>query len=251
MLVLMLFIPFLLTGQHNGKIKYTESVKLDIEAPEGMEEMIAKLPKSRMSSHLLLFKDRKSLYKVLEKEDFNMESSSEDHGQEMEFIFKIHQPDHQVYSDFSSNQSIEMRELMMKPFLINDHIKEYNWKITSDKRQILDHICTKAVATDSDQQITAWYTTEIPFSSGPQSYNGLPGLILMVEINGGEREITAVDIELGPIDANLIQPPKKGKKVNREKFLKIEEEKMKEQKAIHGGSGMRMIIREDGIEAPH
>lgn len=101
----------------------------------------------------------------------------------------------------------------------------------------------KATTLEDTILIQAWFAPEIPVSTGPHSYNGLPGAILMVDVDEGQRQIVAKEVKFETIDEALLVEPSKGKKVNREEFKKIEEEKMAEQKAIHGGSGVKMIIR--------
>jgi GLPGLI family protein len=77
----------------------------------------------------------------------------------------------------------------------------------------------------------------IPVAAGPQNFVNLPGLVLHVDINEGERSYTAQNINLEKLDMSLIQKPSKGQKVSREKFKKITEEKMKEMEAERGGRG--------------
>ena len=74
----------------------------------------------------------------------------------------------------------------------------------------------------------AWYTPQIPVSSGPQSYWGLPGLIL--EINAGRTTMLCTEIVLNSADTVKIEKPTKGKKVNREEYNKIIEVKTDELK---------------------
>ena len=74
--------------------------------------------------------------------------------------------------------------------------------------------------------VTAWYTPQIPVSSGPRSYHGLPGLIL--EINDGSETMICSKIVLNPKDKLSISEPSKGKKVNQKEFYEIMEKKMKE-----------------------
>ncbi len=73
---------------------------------------------------------------------------------------------------------------------------------------------------------TAWYTPEIPLSNGPDSYQGLPGLIL--EINDGKNTIVCTEIIINPSEKVAIKEPKKGKVVSQKKFNKIQEKKSNE-----------------------
>ncbi|WP_332911473.1 GLPGLI family protein [Algoriphagus boritolerans] len=57
-------------------------------------------------------------------------------------------------------------------------------------------------------RVTAWFTPEIPVSHGPESYFGLPGLILEVQNQG--RTLICEKIELNPSTNPVkIEQPKK------------------------------------------
>ena len=66
------------------------------------------------------------------------------------------------------------------------------------------------------KNIEAWYAPKIPYSYGIMNYYGLPGVIL--EINRNTLTITAVKIELNPINKIIIKEPKKIKKLSRKEF---------------------------------
>lgn len=92
--------------------------------------------------------------------------------------------------------------------------------------------------------ITAWYTLDIPVSTGPSDYWGLPGLIL--EVSQGNTTMLCTKVVLNPKDAPEIKAPKKGKEVSQEEFDKILSEKMQEMRenfSRRGGNGNRVIIR--------
>ena len=203
------------TAQNEGTIIFTETVKLNIEAPEGMEEMFKDLPKSQSSEKKLIFKDGKSLYTIHKSDDYENESTVEGDMGTTVMKIKIHQPDNRTYTDHNDGKVVARQELMQKPFLIKDDMKKYDWKVTSERRQILDHQCMKATAKEDDNEIVAWFSPQIPFGIGPNEYNGLPGAILMVELNGGEREIVAKSINLEPVNSEDIVMPEKGKKVKQ------------------------------------
>ena len=67
-------------------------------------------------------------------------------------------------------------------------------------------------------------------------------MILELSLNDGERILSATEINLDNVDLEKIVAPKKGKKVTREEFAKIEEEKRKEMEEMYGGKGGKRII---------
>jgi GLPGLI family protein len=242
--ILICFIVLSLIGQTEGKVTYLETVQFEIDIPAGMEDVMKDIPKSQQSTKSLLFKNGISLFSSEAKEDVIVDQKTESHDGENVFKMDIRRPEHHVYSDLNKGKVVEMRELLGKPFLIEDDLKKFNWKVTSERRQILDHICMKATAdVDDETSVTAWFATDIPVSVGPGDYNGLPGLILMLDVNDGKRVTVAKEVNLSSVDEGLIVPPSKGKNVNRAEYEKIEAKKMKEMNAQSGGNGVRMIVR--------
>ena len=63
-------------------------------------------------------------------------------------------------------------------------------------------------------------------------------MILQIDINGGERQLTATEIITDNVDTSIIIAPTKGKEVTDEEFKKIRDEKMKEMGMQGGGPGM-------------
>lgn len=94
-----------------------------------------------------------------------------------------------------------------------------------------------------DIVITAWYTPEIPVNQGPESYWGLPGLIL--EVNDGKTTILCSKIVLNPKDKAVIKAPTNGKQVTQKEYEETVMKKMEEMQEMGGPGpgGRRMEIR--------
>ena len=88
------------------------------------------------------------------------------------------------------------------------------------------------------REITAWYTDKIRPFLGPDRFNTLPGTILALDINNGERVLVATAIELRELKKNELKMPEKGERVTQEAYRKLVDEQMKR---MNNGGGM--IIR--------
>lgn len=149
------------------------------------------------------------------------------------------------YKNLKDKNTITENEIFGKEFLIVDSLHKYDWKLGSETKKIGTYTCYKATVTirarqlpetvkaisltdgpEKDRVITAWYTPEIPVSHGPESYWGLPGLIL--EVNDGNTTLLCSKVVLNPKDKVEIKAPKKGTKVSQAEFDKIVEKKMEE-----------------------
>jgi GLPGLI family protein len=83
--------------------------------------------------------------------------------------------------------------------------------------------------------ITAWYTPDIPVSQGPESYWGLPGLIL--EVNDGRTVIVCSKVVMNAKEKVEIKAPKNGKVVKQKEYDDIVVKKMEEMREMNGGQG--------------
>jgi GLPGLI family protein len=96
-------------------------------------------------------------------------------------------------------------------------IDEKKWKITQESKKIGNYLCYKAIdiaSTNRKMKPVVWFTPEIPVSFGPLKYNGLPGLVILVEMS--KRTISVLEIILNPKDEIIIKKPTKGKKITAE-----------------------------------
>ena len=83
--------------------------------------------------------------------------------------------------------------------------------------------------------ITAWYTPEIPVNQGPESYWGLPGLIL--EVNDGKTTILCSKIVLNSKDRADIKAPTNGKVISQKDYDETVMKKMQEMSEMNQGRG--------------
>lgn len=75
------------------------------------------------------------------------------------------------------------RVVLKKHYSVNEEIPNMKWKLINEKKKINDFLCKKAQTTFRGRTYVAWYTEDIPISSGPWKFNGLPGLILSIDDN--------------------------------------------------------------------
>ncbi len=165
--------------------------------------------------------------------------------------------ENKIFTDLKNKKQVEQREFMTRLFLIEREIDIAKWKITGKQKTILGYPCQEAVLQKEGEKTIAWFTPAIAVSSGPDKFYGLPGMILAIESSDGKHAITAISVDLEPIDKNLLEIPKKGKKVTEEKFAKIVEKKKKENDGninvetvtldlSEGQGGMQVFQNEDG-----
>ena len=99
-------------------------------------------------------------------------------------------------------------------YLIEDNVVKPDWKIDEkNTKKIAGYTCTKATAYFRGSNITAYFAKDLPYSTGPFKFYGLPGLILDVRVDGLAYYIWVAE-EVSTNDVNFIdyQPNAKGSK---------------------------------------
>lgn len=129
-----------------------------------------------------------------------------------------------VFSNFKTQQSISQKSVYESVFLITDSLRKARWKITSDSREIAGFNCREATTIIMDSVfVVAFYTDQITISGGPESFNGLPGMILGLAIPRLHTTWFATKVELVDPPPNDFTPPAKGKKAtNADLISKLE-----------------------------
>lgn len=117
-----------------------------------------------------------------------------------------------IYTDLAASGSITQKSVFEETFLLKDSVRKINWKITDETRDIAGYPCRRANAIILDSiYVVAFYTDKIPVSGGPESFTGLPGMILGVALPHENITWFATAVKDAPVAANSLIPPKKGK----------------------------------------
>ena len=231
-------------------------------SPERAKYIKARMKTALEKNYILDFDSKSSYF----KEEVTLDAGGSGGGgfNWMQFVVGPDQGD--IYKDVQEKMYINKRELFGKVFLIKDNIEPTKWVMTGESKKIGQYNAFKATYTkeveeqvfsfsrrqqqNNDQEnnnpaqpktklvtMTAWFTPEIPVSTGPAMYGGLPGLIL--EISDGNRTMLCTKVVINPKEKIKIKEPSKGKIVSNLEFKKIQEDKMKEMRERYNGGGNR------------
>lgn len=84
-----------------------------------------------------------------------------------------------VYNNYETMTCVAEKKVFEKTYLVSDSIKQYQWKVTEEFRKIAGFNCRRAETIIMDSvYVIAFYTDAILAEGGPESFNGLPGMIL-------------------------------------------------------------------------
>ncbi|MFC6267044.1 GLPGLI family protein [Frigoriflavimonas asaccharolytica] len=83
---------------------------------------------------------------------------------------------------FNNNEYLKIKDNSFSKEILfyKDLNQNYNWKITSEIKNILGFKCKKALGEFRGRKFEAWFTSEIPTNYGPYKFRGLPGTILSI-----------------------------------------------------------------------
>ena len=124
-----------------------------------------------------------------------------------------------VYSRLDSMQSISQKKVFEQLFVVKDTIRPIRWKITDETRKIAGFDCRRANAIIMDSvYVVAFYTDAIITPGGPESFSGLPGMILGVALPHEHITWFATKVLVDDIKEDAIKPPVKGKVVNNKEL---------------------------------
>ena len=225
---------------NSGTVRYEEKIKIEIKLEGESAQYSDMLPKEQTSQKVLYFSPEASVYQ--NENDKKKEEAMEQESAGTMVHFQVYQADDKIYRDLKENKRIEQREFMTRMFLIESDAGKTDWKLTGNQKTILNFPCQEALREEDGKKIRAWFTPAIPVSTGPGNHGNLPGLILSVDIDEGERTITATSVDLAAVEKKLLSKPKEGKKVTEAKFNEIRDEKLKEMGA-EGGGGQHVVIK--------
>lgn len=101
-----------------------------------------------------------------------------------------------VIQDFNTQERISIYNLFGDKKIVKDELVKRTWKITERKRNIAGYSCRRAIWQRNDStRIYAWYTDQLVPSTGPETFNGLPGTILGLATEDGGVVYFAKKIE--------------------------------------------------------
>ena len=219
---------FLLKGKIEFERKINVHKQVDPEENDNWyKEFIAKQPKFYTSYFDLYFNGHKTVYKPGRETDpfrnwWLIGPSKEN----------------VVVADMETHIVNSQKKVFEDTYLLQDTVGNIQWKITEELRTIAGFECRKAVAIICDSvYVVAFYTDEIAVTGGPESFNGLPGMILGLAIPRLYTTWFATKVELVEPKTTDFVIPTKGKKITEQSLQTVLQRSLKD----WGKQGQRNI----------
>lgn len=129
-------------------------------------------------------------------------------------IWGVFDSENIICTNIDSSSAVTQRTIFGDVFLISDSVKNIDWKVTTEIRKIAGFDCRKAVGRLMDSVVViAFYTDEIITTGGPESFSGLPGMILGLAIPRLHTTWYATKLQLTDVTDKDLLAPKRGKKL--------------------------------------
>lgn len=227
----LIFLIFKINAQFlaQGSIDYIKSnnakLSMQIESDDEykssshFKEVLKLMPKAITNNFKMTFNAKKSIY-FFDKEG----------PDKMPFQWgKTPASENIVVKDFVNKTSIAQKEIYEDAYIISDSLPSFKWKIHDEIRDIAGYTCRKATTTINDSVVVvAYYTDQILVSSGPESFGGLPGMILGLAIPRLYTTWFATKISTIELADTDIKKMKKGKAVNSSKLYSDLQKRLKD-----------------------
>ena len=194
-----------------GKIEYERKTNQHAFMDEGsMWDEAAKktMPKFVTYYYDLVFNGDRTLYKT----------GREPETKQSKF-WGVFDSENTILTKLDSSSSITQRSIFNDLYIVTDSLRTVNWKITPEIRKIANFDCRKAVGRIMDSIVViAFYTDEILTNGGPESFNGLPGMIMGLAIPRLHTTWYATKLTLVEVTDKDLVAPKKGKKMTGDSY---------------------------------
>lgn len=202
-----------------GKIEYEKVINVNKVLEENfsndnnniwLEAYKKTAPKTSSSFFDLYFSGEKSLYKPGREVITTQKPPDWVNGPAIDNI---------VYKDLANQLMVSQKHIYEDTYLIKDSTRLLKWKISSDTRTIAGLECRKATTIIMDSVfVVAFFTEQVLCTSGPEGFDGLPGMILGLAIPRLHTTWYATKLELLDIKDSDMEVPKKGKNITNKKL---------------------------------
>jgi GLPGLI family protein len=124
-----------------------------------------------------------------------------------------------IYTDRTTKSITAEKIIYSEQFLLKDSLRKITWRLTDETQDVAGYTCRRANGVMLDSiYIVAFYTDKIWMSGGPESFSGLPGMILKVALPHFNVTWTATKVTLENVPPEKIVAPKKGDIVNNKQL---------------------------------
>lgn len=183
------------------------------------EQLMGKAPELHIFKSKLSFNGQESRYEPVKEELSGIMRNLSWYGFDYSPVY---------YQSFDTGEFKSLFEYGGSNLITADSLLSVKWKITNEYREIAGYNCRRANGVVLDSVfIVAFYTDDIPLSSGPGALHGLPGMILGLVVPDQHYNIYATKVELTQPVVSSELGRKKDKPMNRQELQQFMRDRMR------------------------
>ena len=184
------------------KKQYAE--KADERSKPFFQAMVAQVPENAVLKKELKFSGDETVFGPV-KQEIDMKLKQTIMQLALDF-------DATTFSNLKTKEFERYNDIIGQKIIIKDTVKNIKWKITDEYREIAGYNCRRANGLTPDSvYVIGYYAVEIPLDGGPESINGLPGLILGLVVPSQHVSYFATKVDIASnlvLDKKLIENQK-------------------------------------------
>lgn len=210
--------------EFKGSVKFSTNGKASKIPDNVYDDMIKNMQEPK--DFILTVHDNETSYNKVEKID------NQQGGNGMRVSMSFGDSGNGLFKNLSTKEYLKNVKSFDKTYTIKDKLTEYKWQLTRETKKLIGFDVKKATAVvDSTTTVTAWYAPSIVVKDGPGMYNGLPGLIMEVEIKNSKNKgiessiIRATEVKEVP-NLKPIEKPKDKNTITNEEYKALNEKVM-------------------------
>lgn len=163
--------------------------KADASSKTQFESMLPTIPENVVLKKSLMFNAEETI--------FEPEKGLALDGQVQQLVMMFALDfDTQTLSNLKSKSYRRFNNIVGEKLIIQDTLKRMTWRLTDEYRDIAGYACRRANGLTPDSiYVVAYFANEIPVSGGPESINGLPGMILGLVVPSQHVSYFATKVE--------------------------------------------------------
>jgi GLPGLI family protein len=156
-----------------------------------------------------------------------------------------------VYRNALTREHFFKKNAFFKTYLVADTLNDIAWELVSDDKKVGNFQCKSAKTRLAGRNYQVWYSADLPISSGPWKFFGLPGLIIEIKDDRGLIYFTLDNININPSMKKDFQVAKLRKMaISKQEFKKQSENDVEKLKGQANSMGVRVTVKttSTGIE---
>jgi GLPGLI family protein len=226
LLYILSLLPVVLYAQQSAQIEYkinfldSEYLKKTAQSKnEFLENLIIESKEFlKETTFLLTINGNQSTFKVNQQIATKNTSLSK-------FAYALVNGDGLYYTNMADNEILHQMEAYGSRIILKTSYDDYNWTLTGESKKIDKYLCYKAILSQENKKITAWFSPDIPFRFGPAGYGNLPGLILELSFENDLSSIVyfASHLDFDKNKIQTIEKPNGGKVIGKLEYDKMGE----------------------------